>query len=119
MANDREFFINTELSSFKRYDLAKFLELGDDSFDPLTSSMLDRVDKLAIGGYYTVQGEDGQPWLLSARIYGDTQYWWIIMIYNGYGSVEEIVNGTNIKYPSINAIQDEYFTLKTKERTSE
>lgn len=119
MANDREFFINSDVPTFKRYDLAKFLEYGDDSFDPLTSSMLDRIDNLALGGYYTVQGEDGMPWMLSERLYGDSQYWWIIMLYNGFAGIEDIVNGEDIKYPSINAIQDEYFTLKTRERMSE
>ena len=119
MANDKEFFINTAVKTEKRYDLAKFLEQGDDSFDPLTSSLLDRIDKLELGGFYTVQGEDGMPWLLSERLYGDDQYWWVIMLYNGFSGIGQITNGENIKYPSINSIQDEYFTLKTRERTSE
>lgn len=116
MGSDREFFIS-DIKTEKRYDLAKFLEQTSDSLDPLTSSMLDRIDKLTLGGFYTVQGEDGMPWLISERLYGDSQYWWIIMLYNGFSGVEDIINGQNIKYPSINSIQDDYFTLKTRERT--
>jgi len=119
MASNKEFFINSDIKTEKRYDLAKFLEQTSDSFDPLTSSLLDRIDKLELGGYYTVRGEDGMPWILSERLYGDDQYWWIIMLYNGFSGIESITNGQNVKYPSINAIQDEYFTLKTRERTSE
>ena len=119
MAHDREFFINSDKETFKRYDLARFLEQGDDSLDPLTSSMLDNIDNLAIGGYYTIQGEDGMPWLISERLYGDSQYWWIIMLFNGFQGIEDIKNGEDIKYPSVNALQDFYFKLKSRERTSE
>lgn len=116
--NDREYFLNTNKKTDKRYDMSKFMEFNNGCYDVLTSSMLDGIADMELGGYYTVEGEDGMPWLLSHKIYKDTQYWWILMTYNGFSGIEDIVNGSVIKYPSINAIQDFYFTLKTRERTS-
>lgn len=111
------FYINLDTSSPERYDLGKFLNFENDGFDPLTSSFLLEIENLKVGGLYTIQGEDGRPDWLSYNIYGDVQYWWIIMLYNSYTSIGDIVNGGEIRYPSISTIEDFYFNLNLEQKT--
>lgn len=112
---DKYFFIDLDNSSEKRYEISKFFEYTD-NFDPLTSFLYEQLKSLPMEGYILVQGEDGRPDLLSNRIYSDTQYWWILMTYNDLAKVEEIVNGMEIRYPSIESLENLYFSLKTNEQ---
>jgi len=108
------FFINLEVDSSERYDLAKFLEYSD-NFDPLTSSFLKSLKDLKYVGTYVVQGEELRPELLSYRIFGNVQYWWILMAYNAINSHEDVVTGLVLKYPSLEDIENLYFSLKAQE----
>ena len=109
------FFIDFELESDERYDLGKFLQWVDDNHDPLTSSMFENVRKLRSGGNYIVQGDGERPDNISFKLYGSTEYWWIILIYNGLIEHNRISNGQQIKYPEIQALEDFYFSLKIKQ----
>ncbi len=112
------FHINLEKSSPERYDLSKFLDFSNDCYDPLTSAFLLEVGSLKVGGIYTVKGEDGRPDWLSHSIYGDTQYWWILMLYNSFTEIGDIRNGTEVKFPSISEIENFYFSLNLSQKTS-
>ena len=118
MTNDKLYFLNSDKKAFTRYDLGKFLEFSNGGFDPLTSTFLDEIADLKLGGYYTVKGEDKKPDLLAYNIFGDIQYWWVLMAYNGFNSVNDIKNGEQVKFPSVSALEDFYFSLKTRERIS-
>lgn len=109
------FFINLDVfRGTDRYSLGKFLEFTD-NFDPVTSEFLQRVTQLKIGGTYTIRGEDARPDTVSQELYGNTQYWWILMFYNGITRIDNITNGLEIRYPDSDELEDLYFTLKSKE----
>ena len=114
-----EHFINFDLEPNKRFDLAQFLNYDEDSYEPLNSSILNTLRDLPSGGLYTVRGEEGRPDLISFRLYEDTQYWWIILLYNGKVSVNDIIHSEQIEYPKLSALEDFYFSLKTKQAASD
>jgi len=106
------FFINLDTKAKGRYNLEKFLNYVNGNHDALTSSILYRLREIEIGGHYRVQGEEARPDLISYRVYDDTQYWWVIMLYNSITSVEQIENGMEIQYPRLDLLDDFYFSLK-------
>ena len=112
-----KFFIDLESNVQDRFDMSRFLEYSD-NFDPLNSTMVTDVNTLPQGGSFTVQGEDGRPDLISFRIYGHTQYWWILLVYNQILYYNGIATGDILKYPSISSLEDFYFSLKSKEIAS-
>lgn len=109
-----KFFIDLQSNVTDRFDMSKFLEFSD-NFDPLNSAIMSDITTLPQGGQYTVQGEDGRPDLLSFRIYGHSQYWWILLLYNRIIDYSNLTTGYIILYPSADSIESFYFTLKSKE----
>lgn len=108
------FFIDLEKETDKRFDISKFFEFTD-NYDPLSSGFVSSLKSISMGGLYTITKEDGRPDLISNNIYGDTQYWWILMLYNDYVIVEDFKIGEQIKYPSLTELEDLYFSLKVKQ----
>jgi len=53
--------------------------------------MLDTIDSLELGGYYTVQGEDGMPWLLSERTNTSN----VILLYTGRSQAKSFNSSGN------------------------
>jgi hypothetical protein len=109
------FYIDPELDSEERYDMAKFMEWVNDNHDPITSNLFEDIRKIQSGGSYTIQGENGRPDLVSYEIYGDTQYWWILLVYNSLTTFNTFTNGEAINFPSLSALEDYYFSLKIKQ----
>jgi hypothetical protein len=117
---DKYFFIDLENESNIRYDLAKFLEWkNDDNYDPLNSYILNKILSLPLGGTTQVSGQEGRPDLLSFDLFNDTQYWWILMIYNDLVNVEDITNSIILKYPQQDELEDFYFSLQARQLTQE
>lgn len=112
------FFINLDLESDERFNFSKFIEFTD-AFDPINSYFLEEVKKLPVGGNFAVSGEDGRPDLISSKIFGNTQYWWILMYYNDYTNIEDIVSGDILYYPKLDSLENFYFTLKIKQSSLE
>ena len=109
------FFIDFELESDERYDLGKFLQWVDDNHDPLTSNLFENIKKIKSGGLYTIQGDGERPDNISFKIYGSTEYWWVILLYNGITEYNSLPNGKQINYPNLQALEDFYFSLKIKQ----
>ncbi len=106
------FFINNELQTDERYDAAKFIEfLNEDNYDILNSFFMLEVKTLPEVGKYVVSAEEFDPALISFRIYGATQFWQLILIYNDILSFEDIVAGVILRYPSIDDMENVYFRL--------
>lgn len=114
MANEKKFFINLEKETERRYDMSRFLELSD-NFDPLTSGFYDDIHALPLHGFFVISGEEFRPDAIAHKIYGQTQYWWAIMIYNNLSDINDLVAGTSLRYPSIENLEDAYFKLKSKQ----
>ena len=113
------FYINLKKSVSERFDIGRFMLWCGDNYDPLTSNVLREIKDLKLGGFYTVQGQDGRPDLLADVIYGDTQYWWILMQYNAFLEISDITNGLEVRYPSVGALEDLYFSLKLRQKKDE
>jgi len=109
-------FINLDIISEERYDMAKFMELIEDGgYDPLTSAFFGDLRDLTVFGIYEIQAEEGRPDLLSSNIYTDMQYWWILLIYNDIFDYRSLVPGLQIKYPSLEDVEDLFFSLKSRQ----
>lgn len=111
----KEFFIDLETDFKERFTMAKFMEFVGDNFDPLTSHVLNAIKELPVHGKLRIEGMDKRPDVLSFQIYNDVQYWWVLLLYNGWTSVEDIVNGNDCIYPDIADLEDLYFSLKMRQ----
>lgn len=109
-----EFFFNSEQESPERFDMAKFMDWAlDDNYDPLTSRFFERMRKFDVGGKRLVQNSDARPDLLSKDLYeGDTQYWWIVLLYNNILKIDELYPDKKLNYISASDIEDFVFGLR-------
>lgn len=99
------YYINNEIETDNRFDTLKFLNFNDDNFDPLDSFTLFNIKNLSTLGSKEITNEEKRPDLLSYNIYEDTQYWWILLVYNDILDINELTSGKVIKYPSLNSIE--------------
>lgn len=103
------YYIDNETSTTEKFDLAKFMEFGNDGvFDCLNSYMLYEIPRLPVQGTYIIRTEEHRPDMLAYHIYGDTQYWWILLWYNNMLKPQDIKNGITISYPSLSNINQLY-----------
>jgi len=109
-----QYFINLDIDSEERFDLAKFMEYTD-NFDPLTSAMLNEVRDMKTVGKFSVQAFAGRPDLISNEIYGSIQYWYLLMEYNNIETVEDLTAEVTLNYPSAEALEDAYFKLRARQ----
>lgn len=109
------FFINLDGDFTKRYDAAKFMEYANSTFDIINSYFVFMLKSLRVYGEYVVQTQENRPDLVSFSIYGNTQYWWILLLYNNIFNFEELPANTTLQYPSLASLEDLYFNLKSLE----
>ena len=111
------FYLNLEKKK-ERYDISKFMEFMENEYDILSSYFITKIKELQPIGVFKVSlVEEYRPDLLSYKAYEDTQYWWILLQYNNILSFEDITLNKEIKFPSISAIEDLFFILKTTENS--
>lgn len=110
------FYINTDREFKTRYDLAKFMEWNNNCYDVLTSYFLENMPELEVLSTNIVTVEEQRPDLISFNVYGNTQYWWILMNFNAFVSIDEFINSVDYNIPSISSLEDMYFSLKSLER---
>ena len=103
------YYINNDVKTIDTFDMSKFMDFTDDGvFDCMNSYMLLMIPTLPVTGYYTLRKEFENPPYLSYTLYNDTQYWWILMVYNGFTLPNQLKSGTIIKYPSLSSIEQLY-----------
>lgn len=117
MSNDKQFYIDLDKVVVERFDMGRFMEFTDNS-DPLTSAFLDAIPDLPQGGSYEVTTEEGRPELLAFNIYGDTQYWWVLLAYNRKRDYRDFHTGDTIVFPTADAVENAYFTLLSQQRAA-
>lgn len=110
------FYIN-DIESPDRYGLSKLLEynkVGD--YNTLSSIFVQELRNLPLKSYITSKAE--RPDLLSYNIYGDTQFAWVLMVYNNCFDFTDgtFSAGAQVKYPSIENLEKVIFTLKARQR---
>lgn len=113
------YYINNDLYQNTRYDMSKFLNFDTDNFDILDSYLCTQIKSLPYSGAVTIKTQVNRPDLLSYDIYGDTMYWWLIMIYNDLTSPTELEVGKVIVYPSLSDLETLYFTLSTRQKAKD
>ena len=111
------FYIDTEFDTNTRFDTIKFVEFNKDNIDCVTSFMFSNISALPSIGTYTILYEENRPDLLSYNLYGDTQYWWVLMWYNSLLSINDLVNGLVISYPSLSSLENLYTRASTLAKT--
>ena len=112
------FYISDILDSEDRYGLSKILEYNEKGdFNTLTSVFIQELRELPFQSYVTSKGE--RPDLVAYKIYGDTQFAWILMIYNNCYDFTDgtFSEGSQIKYPSLADLEKLIFTLKARKRS--
>ena len=113
-------YINSELLKTKnfedRYDPQKFIPYDEYVYDISESWFYQRILRLPIKGEYVVHGEESRPELISYNVYGTTSLWHILMAYNRITDFTEVSVGKVIYYPSIEDIEQIYFSLNSKQR---
>ena len=107
------FFIDLTTKYPQRFNMGKFLPYLNNGHDILQSHLVMRLKSLGMAGKHSVVGSGGHPELVSYDIYGDTQYWWVIMLYNDILDPSDIVNGMVIRYPSKDQLEELYFSLRS------
>lgn len=113
------FYIDLSLDNLNRFDFAKFSEEIDNARDILSSYLLSSLHKIPLGGIYKVINEASRPDLISYKLYGFTQYWWVILFYNNLVDSEDIVNGMELRYPLLRDLEVFYFELVSKSLLSQ
>ena len=77
----------------------------------MTSDFLDRLQGLRVDGTYVVSVEESRPELVAYEIFGRTEYWWLILFYNGRKLFDDINIGDQISYPSTQDLEDLLFEV--------
>lgn len=113
------YYINNNMPGNNRYDMSRFMEFDVDSYSILDSYLCSQIKKLPYSGALAVTTQVYRPDLVSYDIYGHVQYWWLLMLYNDYTSPYDLESGALVKYPSLNNIENLYFTLSTKQKTKD
>jgi len=113
------FFIDTDKDYTERFDIGRFMRYENENHDPLTSAFIKDLKALKNNGRFVVQGEEFRPDLISDKIYGTTQHWWIILLYNDVFEIDDITNGVELNYPSLDDLDSLFFNLKAQESARE
>lgn len=114
------FFISDTIDSLDRYGLQKYIEYSKEGdFNTLSSVFVTELKDLPMQTYTT--SKDEHPDLLAYKIYGDTQYSWILMIYNNCVDFTDgtFSAGSQIKYPAPEDLEKIIFTLKARQRAQQ
>jgi len=109
------YFVDLDNDFLTRYDMAKFMEFigSSDSgcFDPINSYLISKIKALPVGGHRVVQSDEYRPELMSYKIYGHTQYWWILLLYNDILTVDDLTFDKTIAFPLLDDLETIYFQL--------
>jgi hypothetical protein len=103
------FKINPKITE-KRFDASKFMAFAD-GYDIIDSAFLSGIKSLPVAGSYIVRLEPGRPDLLSYNLYRDTQYWWLLMLYNDLKLPEDLSMGLEIQYFRVSDLETMYFLM--------
>ena len=109
------FFFDPDVTSEVWYNPRKFVPFLNGCYDLVQSFFVSELKKLAVSGKWQVQADERNPQLISYKLYGDTQYWWVLMIYNDIVlPFDELVPGKMLAYPSLSDLAELFFNLNSK-----
>lgn len=104
------------VSPLPRYDLGRFCEWNKDSnmYDITSSEFVDRLQKLPVAGEVQITVDEERLDNLAYKLYGSTQYWWVLALYNNMPNFKFLRNGVIIRYFSIASLELLTLSLKTE-----
>ena len=109
------FYINlSKPPSRLLYDVSRLMEYSEGVYDDFTSYFIEEMRKLPSAGTYRVE-EDNRPDIYSDAIYGSTDFWYILLLYNNIVLVSDMKRGDELRYPSKARLEDVYSSLRTAE----
>jgi hypothetical protein len=96
-------------SDLNRLDFARFIRPSEAVFSSHDSFFFNKIQSLKKVGEFRVVSEAGRPDIISVKIYGSYNYWWILMLYNKYVAFADIKIGDVIEYPALDSIERLYY----------
>lgn len=119
------FYIDIDRKTEKRYAPEKLIQFKESQrpgeikggvYDILDSHFLSQIKKLPLAGHRVIVDDEGRPDIVSFRLYGSTEYWWILMIYNSLITPNQLKAGNSIKFPMLDELETLYGRLAAQER---
>jgi hypothetical protein len=114
------FYVDDDIDAEDRYSLQKFLEYNEKGdFHTINSVFMTELKELPLQSYIT--SKDERPDLAAYNIYGDTQFAWVLMIYNHCFDFTDgtFSCGSQIRYPAMEDLEKIIFTLKARKRAQQ
>jgi len=102
---ESNFYINKEFEYKNRFDLERFIDFNGEYYDILQSPILDQIKKFPNIGQYQISEYPYRPDVVAYNIYGDSQYWPYILLYNGITNIMELELGVVLKIFSIDDLE--------------
>lgn len=101
-----------------RFDISKFVPWTDIAgFDYLRSYFCQQLGYIPSDNDFEIITEEGRVDLIANAMYEGTylptQYWWIILMYNGIYDLSELKTGCRLKAPNLENLEDLYFRVKS------
>ena len=112
-------FIDTSKTFPVRYDLGKLLKYDGRAaeYDILLSQFIRRLKGLVSSNIRIVRrDEEFDLALIAFRVFGDTQFWWVLVEFNNVVNFDDIKEGVELAIPSVTDLERIYFELKNQER---
>ena len=97
-----------------RYEISKFSPFSEvGGFDIIRSYFAQQLGYIPEFGDMKIISEEGRVDLAAVDALGETQYFWILMMYNGITDIDQLKTGTVLKIPDKNKLEELYFRVKS------
>lgn len=108
--------VNLNVDANPRFDPKKFVEYSTDalSYDMLTSDFIKGVERLPVAGEVQIIVDEERLDNISYKLYGSTQYWWILALYNFMPCHKYAKKGIILRYFSLGELEKLNFSLKSE-----
>jgi len=112
------YFFNNKSDSSTKFAIENFVEFKEGTFDPINSEIMDQIKTLKEVGVTIVTTEEMRPDLISFKIYGSTQYWFLLLLYNDIIDFTDLKLGDTIRYFNIVDLEGLFFDLKRRSKNN-
>jgi nucleoid-associated protein YgaU len=100
------------------YNRNSFITSDVNGNDPLTDKLIGKLQGLSYSQTHIVQKMDEfRPDKLAAKIFGDSELYWVILEYNKLSSFADIIPGLSLRIPNPNQLTNLLLTANTQVTT--
>ena len=97
-----------------RYESSKFFPFSEvGGFDIIRSYFAQQLGYIPEFGDMEIVTNEGRIDLCAVDALGETQYYWLLLMYNGIIDVNELTTGKILKIPDRNKLEELYFRVKS------